>query len=63
MEYTITATNEMNELLVIGSTGQILQLTRRKHLAKGCSDVVVRKNDFRERLWLFRCSIIRDGYG
>ena len=34
MEYTVTATNEMDELLVIGSTGQILQLTRRKHPVK-----------------------------
>ena len=41
------------------ATGQILQVAGKKYKAKGCFDV--QKNDFGERLTLFRSSFIING--
>ena len=42
------------------ATGQILQVAGKKCKAKGCLDV--QKNDFGERLTLFRRSFIINGF-
>ena len=56
-----TLLNSVMYVQISGITmGQTLQLTKRKCMMNGCSDV--QKNDFSERFLLFRSSFIRNGF-